>query len=194
MKIIAKTRGNNVVVQKMAQIVADKIGEDSPFLMLTGTQPDVGEEMEQLVYQKTGKKPSFVADVGCAVSINSGPKMIDLTSFCFLNSFYNVRSYSTSFWRWHQASWTENFTKTTNNTHHVRASDDNVEVHPATLDFLHVLFSTSVISASSQSSVNFVAFAEYHYANSFTGTVWQYNCTTNLLFSMTGVNTQSYMD
>ena len=35
MKIIAKTRGNNVVVQKMAQIVADKIGEDSPFLMLT---------------------------------------------------------------------------------------------------------------------------------------------------------------
>lgn len=76
MKIIAKTRGNNVVVQKMAQIVADKIGEDSPFLMLTGTQPDVGEEMEQLVYQKTGKKPSFVADVGCAVSINSGPKMI----------------------------------------------------------------------------------------------------------------------
>ena len=37
---------------------------------------EVGEEMEELVYQKTGKKPSFVADVGCAVSINSGPKMI----------------------------------------------------------------------------------------------------------------------
>lgn len=60
MKIIAKTRGNNVVVQKMAQIVADKIGEDSPFLMLTGTQPDVGEEMEQLVYQKTGKNQALL--------------------------------------------------------------------------------------------------------------------------------------
>lgn len=76
MKIVSKSRGNNVVIQKIAQTVADNIAEDSPFLMLTGTQPDVGSEMEQLVYEKTGKRPSLVADVGCAVSINSGPKMI----------------------------------------------------------------------------------------------------------------------
>ena len=35
MKIIAKTRGNNVVVQKMAQIVADKIGEAVSYTHLT---------------------------------------------------------------------------------------------------------------------------------------------------------------
>ena len=120
--------------------------------------------------------------------------VLDLTSLCFLNSFYNVRSYSASFWRRHQASWTENFTQTANNAHHVRASDDNVEIHPAALDFLHVLVRASVVCASCQSCVNLVAFAEYHNANGFAGAVWQNDRATNLLLSVTGVNAQSYMD
>ena len=45
MKIIAKVRGNNAVVQKMAQIAQQRIAADSPFLMLEGTQPGACEEM-----------------------------------------------------------------------------------------------------------------------------------------------------
>ena len=75
MKIIAKVRGNNAVVQKMAQIAQQRIAADSPFLMLEGTQPGAREEMEQLIAKSIGKTPDFVSDVGCAVAINSGPKI-----------------------------------------------------------------------------------------------------------------------
>lgn len=78
MKIVGKTRGNTAVIQKMAQIAADKMAPDSPFLMLNGTQPGVREQMEKQVYSLTKKKPEFVSNVGCAVSINSGPKMIGI--------------------------------------------------------------------------------------------------------------------
>lgn len=78
MKIIAKVRGNNAVVQKMAQIAQQRIAADSPFLMLEGTQPGAREEMEQLIAKGIGKTPDFVSDVGCAVAINSGPKMLGI--------------------------------------------------------------------------------------------------------------------
>ena len=53
---------------------------------------------------------------------------------------------------------TENFTQTANNAHHVRASDDNVEVHPVSpWIFCIVLLSASVVCASCQSCVNLVA-------------------------------------
>ena len=78
MKIIAKVRGNNAVVQKMAQIAQQRIAADSPFLMLEGTQPGAREEMDQLIAKSIGKTPDFVSDVGCAVAINSGPKMLGI--------------------------------------------------------------------------------------------------------------------
>lgn len=78
MKIVAKTRGNTAVVQKIAQIAAGRIADDSPFLMLEGTQPGMSDEMRKQMLALTGRKPEFVSDVGCAVSINSGPKMIGI--------------------------------------------------------------------------------------------------------------------
>ena len=129
-----------------------------------------------------------VDDVGLVQTV------LDLTSFRFLNRFDNVRSYGAGLRGWHQASWTKDFTQTANNAHHVRACDDNVEIHPATLDLLHVLVSAGIVCTSSQSSIHLVALAEYHDANGFAGAVWQNNRATNLLLSVTGVNTQSYVD
>lgn len=78
MKIIGKTRGNAAVVQKMAKLAADKMDKSSQFLMLNGTQEGMGEEMAKQVYALTKKEPDFVSDVGCAVSINTGPKMLGI--------------------------------------------------------------------------------------------------------------------
>ena len=64
--------------QKMAQIAQQRIAADSPFLMLEGTQPGAREEMEQLIAKSIGKTPDFVSDVGCAVAINSGQKMLGI--------------------------------------------------------------------------------------------------------------------
>lgn len=78
MKIVAKPRGNHAVMQKMAQILSANIDPQSPYLMLTGTQEGAQEDLSSMIYAATKKKPEFVSDVGCAVSINSGPKMIGI--------------------------------------------------------------------------------------------------------------------
>ena len=76
--IFSKARGNNVVLQRIAQIAQDNIAKDSPLLMLDGTLPDMNEEMRALLQKKLNRKPDMVQDVGCAVSINSGPKMLGI--------------------------------------------------------------------------------------------------------------------
>ena len=43
--IFSKARGNNIVLQRIAQIAQDNIAKDSPLLMLDGTLPDMNEEM-----------------------------------------------------------------------------------------------------------------------------------------------------
>ena len=78
MKIVAKPRGNRAVMQKMAQLLSDHIAPDSPYVMLTGTQEGAQQELEQMVHNLIGKDPVFTGEVGCAVSINSGPKMIGI--------------------------------------------------------------------------------------------------------------------
>ena len=40
--------------------------------------PDMNEEMRDLLQKKLNRKPDMVQDVGCAVSINSGPKMLGI--------------------------------------------------------------------------------------------------------------------
>lgn len=76
--IFSKARGNNIVLQRIAQIAQDNIAKDSPLLMLDGTLPDMNEEMRDLLQKKLNRKPDMVQDVGCAVSINSGPKMLGI--------------------------------------------------------------------------------------------------------------------
>ena len=76
--IFSKARGNNIVLQRIAQIAQDNIAKDSPLLMLDGTLPDMNEEMRALLQKKLNRKPDMVQDVGCAVSINSGPKMLGI--------------------------------------------------------------------------------------------------------------------
>ncbi len=76
--IFAKTRGNNSVLQRIAQIAQENIAKDSPLLMLDGTLPEMNEEMRALLQKKLGRKLDMVEDVGCAVSINSGPKMLGI--------------------------------------------------------------------------------------------------------------------
>ena len=79
--IFSKARGNNIVLQRFAQIAQDNIAKDSPLLMLDGTLPDMNEEMRALLQKKLNRKPDMVQDVGCAVSINSGPKMLGIGFF-----------------------------------------------------------------------------------------------------------------
>ena len=47
-------------------------------MLLSIHDEEVLSEMEQLIAKGIGKTPDFVSDVGCAVAINSGPKMLGI--------------------------------------------------------------------------------------------------------------------
>ena len=74
--------------------------------------------------------------------------VFNFTSFTFANSFCNVHRDSTNLRVRHETFRTEDFTETTNFTHHVRSSDCYVEFEPATFDLFYEIISTDIVSAS----------------------------------------------
>ena len=80
-RICDKARGNSTVIKKMADQAKQRKISTSPYLMLSGTQPGAAEEMMEVMRKTTGLECSGAYKVGCAVAINSGPKMLGI---CFL--------------------------------------------------------------------------------------------------------------
>ena len=100
--------------------------------------------------------------------------VFDLTGLGFGNSLRHVGGHGTSLGRGHQATGAQDFTQTANHAHHIRGSNDHVEIHPAfALDLLHIFVASGEVCASSQSSVYVVALAESQNPNGFTGAVRQ---------------------
>ena len=118
--------------------------------------------------------------------------VFDLTGLGFGNSLRHVGGHGTSLGRGHQATGAQDFTQTANHAHHIRGSNDHVEIHPAfALDLLHIFVASGEVCASSQSSVYVVALAESQNPNGFTGAVRQNHGAANLLVSVTRVNAQT---
>ena len=117
--------------------------------------------------------------------------ILDLTSLSFLNSLSYVRGNSTSLGVRHETSRTEDLTESTNNAHHIGSCDNNFEVHPAAVDLSNGVVVSDVICASVLGSLLLVGLAEYQGAYLLTGTVGQYNCASDLLVSVAGVNAQT---
>lgn len=78
MKIVAKPRGNQAVLKKMNELLTQRIAPGSPYLMLQGTFEGAAQELTGMIQESTGLTPACLYDVGAAVSINSGPKMLGI--------------------------------------------------------------------------------------------------------------------
>ena len=114
--------------------------------------------------------------------------VFNLTCFDIVNRFCNVHSYSTSFRVWHETFWSKYTTKTSNNTHHIRCSNNNVEIKPSfILDSRNEVFSSYIVSASCFCFFCFCIFCEYKNANLFTSSMRQNYCTTDLLICVTSI-------
>ena len=107
--------------------------------------------------------------------------VVNFTSFWFFNCFSYIHSNCTSFRVWHQVTWSEDTSKTSNNSHHIRCCDNNVEVQPSTVDFSNEFIRTNEVCTSCCSFFSFRTFSENENTSSFTSTVWQYHCSTDLL-------------
>src|SRR5699024_2288119 len=114
--------------------------------------------------------------------------VLDLTCFDIMNRFGNVHGYSSGFRVRHQTFRSEYTAQTSYNAHHVRCSNNNVEIKPSlVLDLRDELLSAYILSACSLGFLCFSVSCEYKYANLLTGSVRKNNSSTDLLICMTSV-------
>ena len=86
------------------------------------------------------------------------------------------------------------FAETADHTHHIGRCDDDIKAEPVFLgDLVNEILTANEISTSCLSSFILIFLAEYANPYSLTSAVRQYNCTTNLLVSVSGVNAQTDM-
>ena len=125
-----------------------------------------------------------VNDVGLVETV------FNLTGFCFGDSLCNIRGNGARLGVRHEAFRAEYLTQTTDHTHHVRGSNDHVEIKPVfVLDLLDVILCADVIRACLFGCLGFVALGENKGTDGFAGTVGKYNGAADLLVCMARVDT-----
>lgn len=75
---LQKVHGNNNVLKAFFRIAKERMAKGSPYGVLGGTFESMTEKMTHMLRQEFGYEPFGVFDVGCAIAINSGPKMLGI--------------------------------------------------------------------------------------------------------------------
>ena len=121
--------------------------------------------------------------------------VLDLTGFDFLDSGGDVGGHGAGLGGGHEALRAKNLTKTTDDTHHVGGSDDNVKVEPVfLLDLFHELHAAGVVSACCEGFVELRVLGEHENLAGLAGAVRKNDRAADLLVSVTGVNAELDMN
>ncbi|WP_312643401.1 DegV family protein [Hydrogenoanaerobacterium sp.] len=75
MKIVDKVRGDKNVVPKLAEIAEKRRVGDTPYLGIRAMTDDVGEQLMDLMQEKTGTPPLGLYYAGASITINAGPRL-----------------------------------------------------------------------------------------------------------------------
>src|SRR5699024_12847009 len=118
--------------------------------------------------------------------------VLDLTCFDIMNRFGNVHGYSSGFRVRHQAFRSEHTAQTSYNAHHIRCSNNNVEIKPSlVLDLRDQLVSAYKVSACCLCFLSLCVLRKYKDAHLLTCSVRKYYRTTDLLVSVASVTSCS---
>lgn len=118
--------------------------------------------------------------------------VLNLTSFDIVDCFCYVHCNCSGFRVWHQTFWSKYTSETSNNTHHVRCSNNNIEFKPSfVLDLWNQILCSYVICSGCFCFFCFCIFCKYKDTNFFTSSVRKHYCSTDLLVSVTSVTTCS---
>ncbi len=150
-------------------------------LSLDNSAHECVEVLAELLSTEGSLTDNAVNDVGLIETV------LDLTCLSLGNRTTDIGGYGTCLRVRHESLRTEDLTETTDQTHHVGSSDDNVEVEPVfLLDLLCVLLGTNIVSACFLSGIDLVlALAECKNANLLTGTVGENDSASYLLIGVT---------
>lgn len=72
----AKCRGENKLVQKVAEMTAEAIQPGTPYETICGSDLDCARQLGELLTQMLGYPPAATYQIGAAVAANSGPKVV----------------------------------------------------------------------------------------------------------------------
>jgi len=76
-KVVAKPRGEQNVVPKLADVACSRIEKDSPYIIIGGRDLSRAKELSELLTKRLGYPPvDFSFRVGGAVAANSGPDVV----------------------------------------------------------------------------------------------------------------------
>ena len=120
--------------------------------------------------------------------------VLDLTGLGLGDGLGDIRGDGAGLGVGHQAAGAEHLTETADHTHHIGAGDDDVEIHPAALNFGDELLSAHKIGARVGSGLLLVALGKHQHPDLFAGAVRQHDGAADLLVGMTGIDAQADMD
>ena len=73
-----KIRGDKHIIPAICKYYMDNVGEEKDYIIITGENVEMADELEEYIFEKTGQKASGKYKEGACISINAGPKVIGM--------------------------------------------------------------------------------------------------------------------
>ena len=75
-----KIRGDKHIIPAICKYYEENVGEeDKDYMIITGENTDIGDELEQYIYEKTGQKALGKLKEGACIAINAGPQVLGIS-------------------------------------------------------------------------------------------------------------------
>ena len=114
--------------------------------------------------------------------------ILDLTGFDFLDCLSDIHGNCSGLRVRHEAFRAKDTAETTDNAHHIRCSDDNVEIEPVLfLDLCYEIHLADIICPGFSCLISLCALGKYEDAHRLACAVRKHDSATDLLISMTSV-------
>ncbi len=76
--IISKARGEKRALEELLRLCKEAIKPGSPYALIRGGNEEANETFQAMTLETLGYEPAFTYEVGCIISLNTGPNMVGL--------------------------------------------------------------------------------------------------------------------
>ena len=71
-----KIRGDKNIIPSLTDYYLKNVGENTDYYIITGENSTIGDELENAIFEKTGKRALGKIKEGASIAINAGPKVL----------------------------------------------------------------------------------------------------------------------
>ena len=73
-----KIRGEKLLIPSVIEAALSEMEDNSPYVILYGSDYEVGQKAAELMTAKVGYPPVRMMQIGAAIAINAGPKVVGI--------------------------------------------------------------------------------------------------------------------